>query len=232
MAWVRGEKRNACKGCGMKIKVFTVLVMVILVVESGVVSVYASSSAQDVLSKLEDRFSSIDTLEANFIQEKDLSLFNKKVVIKGILCFDKPDILAWHVTEPIVYSMVIDGNTIRQWDAETRKVQTLHVESNPALKMMIVRMREWFIGNFTGFLEDYDVEIEREDPAIIIFRPKKTSPAANLVEMVKLVFKGDGSYLDQVKITEESGDTTVLIFGDVVLNEPINPGLLNVKNNF
>jgi len=215
----------------MKKKAFTVLVMVNLVVVSGVASLYASTPAQNVLSKLEDRFSSIDTLEADFIQEKELSLFNRKIVIKGVLCFDKPDFFAWHVTEPIVYSMVIDGKTIRQWDAETRKVQTLHVESNPALKMMIVRMREWFTGNFTGFLEDYDVKIESEEPAIIIFRPKKISPAADIIEKVKLVFKGDGSYLDQVKITEKSGDNTVLTFGDVVINEPLKPGLLDVKNN-
>ena len=215
----------------MKKKAFTILVTISLVLASGVTSLYASSRTQDILSKLEDKFSSIDTLEANFVQEKELSYFDRKIIIKGVLCFDKPDILAWHVTEPIVYSMVIDGKTIRQWDEETRKVQTLHVESNPALQMMIVRMREWFTGNFTGFLEDYDVEIEREEPAIIIFVPKKISPAADVIERVRIIFKGDGSYLDQLEISEKGGDNTVLIFGDVVFNEPLKPGLLDVKND-
>ena len=215
----------------MKKKAFTVLVMVSLAVVSGVASLYASTPAQNVLSKLEDRFSSIDTLEADFVQEKELSYFDRKIIIKGVLCFDKPDILAWHVTEPIVYSMVIDGKTIRQWDEETRKVQTLHVESNPALKMMIVRMREWFTGNFTGFLEDYDVEIESEEPVIVTFLPKKISPVADFIEKVRVIFKGDGSYLDQIEIREKGGDNTVITFGDIVINEPLKPGLLNVKNN-
>ena len=215
----------------MKKKAFTILVTISLVLTSVVASLYASSRTQDILSKLEDRFSSIDTLEANFVQEKELSYFDRKIIIKGVLCFDKPDILAWHVTKPIVYSMVIDGKTIRQWDEETRKVQTLHVESNPALKMMIVRMREWFTGNFTGFLEDYDVEIESEEPVIITFLPKKISPVADFIERVRVIFKGDGSYLDQIEIREKGGDNTVITFGDVVINEPLKPGLLNVKNN-
>jgi outer membrane lipoprotein-sorting protein len=231
MARGREYKRNACDGYGMKSKIFTILAIICLVLTSSGASLYASTNAQDFLAKFEDRFSLINTLQADFVQEKELSLFNRKIVIKGVLCFDKPDIFAWHVTEPIVYSMVIDGKTIRQWDEETRKVQTLHVESNPALQTMIVRMREWFTGNFTGFLEDYDVKIESEVPAIIIFVPKKTSPAADVIERVRIIFKGDGSYLDQIEISEKGGDNTVLIFGDVVFNEPLKPGLLDVKNN-
>jgi len=212
-------------------KMIFLAIFISLLLGMGSARLHAESDTRIFLAKLEDNFSLINTICADFVQEKELSYFDKKIRIKGVMCFDKPDFFGWHVTEPIVYSMVINGKTIRQWDEETRKVQTIHVESNPALQIMIVRMREWFTGNFTGFLEDYDFTIENKDPVILVFVPKETSPVADFIEKVKIIFKEDESYIRQIEINEKGGDRDVLIFDDVVLNEPLNPGLRNVKDN-
>jgi len=212
-------------------KMISLAVLMSLLLGMGGACLHAESDARVFLAKLENKFSLINTMRADFVQEKELSYFDKKIRIKGVMCFEKPDFLGWHVTEPIVYSMVINGKTIRQWDGETRKVQIIQVESNPALQIMIVRMREWFTGNFTGFLEDYDFTIENKDPVILVFVPKETSSVAEFIEKVKIIFKEDESYIHQIEINEKGGDSDVLIFDDVVLNEPLNPRLRNVKVN-
>ena len=216
----------------MKKTIFTTLLITgILFCASGSY-LYAFSKVQDPLARIEQKLSLIHTLRADFIQEKELSLFDKKIMIEGVLCFDRPDFFAWHVTKPMVYSMVINGGIIRQWDEETRKVQKFNVESNPALQMMVVRMREWFTGNFTGFLADYEYSVEKENPLTFVFIPKKNGGMADVVEKVKIIFRDDENYIRQIEISEKGGDKNVLIFTDIILNEPLNPGLLNVKDNF
>ena len=216
----------------MKQKIAIAVIVMVLFLYTEAVHFVVASEGKELLARLESKFSLINTLSTDFTQEKELSSFEKKIIIKGTLCFKKPNLFAWHVKEPIVYSMVVKGKTIQQWDEETRKVQTLNVESNPALRIMMVRMREWFTGNFTGFLGEYDFAVENKNPLTLLFVPKEASTVAAILSEVRVIFKSDESYISQIEIAEKNGDSTVLIFGDVAINKPLRPGLLNVKDNF
>jgi len=60
---------------------------------------YAEQSVEDVLSRLEVKMSDIKTLQTGFVQEKNLAIFDRKIILKGKIFLQKPNLFAWHTKE-------------------------------------------------------------------------------------------------------------------------------------
>ena len=117
-------------------------------------SKYRVNDIDEVLSRLENKMSDIHSLKTNFIQEKNLAILNKKLILKGTIFIEKPLLFAWYVKEPMKYSMVIKNDIIHQWDEETKKSQQISILNNSSLNAIITQMREWFSGTYRLLLDE------------------------------------------------------------------------------
>lgn len=199
-----------------------------------VANTYAGTPAKDinlVLTDLEKAMSGIKTIQTDFIQEKTLSLFKEKIILKGKVFIQKPNLLSWRVFSPMRYSMVIRGATISQWDEDTNQVQRITLTQNPAFKLAIEQMQNWFYGSYKSMLNDYRITARGENPLTLEFVPKETSPAQNFISRILVTFQKDAHYLSQINIEEKSGDTTLLKFVNAKLNKPISPGAWEAKKD-
>ena len=181
------------------------------------------SKIEEVLARLEGKVSPVQTLKADFVQEKKLAVLDRPLVLKGTLFMQKPDLFAWHVREPLRYSMVIRGEIIRQWDEDTDQVEELSLSKNPAFKMAIGQMRSWFSGEYKSMLGEYEVTVVEEDPISLEFIPRRTALAQDAIDSLTVVFESDESYIRQIRIVEKRGDSTLLTFVDTLLDSPIDP---------
>ncbi len=184
--------------------------------------------ADKVLSRLEDSASSISTLETRFIQEKHLLVFEQPLILKGQIFIKKPSLFAWHVSEPLEYSMVTDGETLRQWDEDTNRVQKISLSKNPAFSLAIRQMKDWLSGSYKSMLAEYEVVLLSEDPVSLEFTPHETALSHDLIRSVTIHFGRDERYIQQVIVHEKSGDRTVLRFVDAVVNTTIEPSAWKV----
>jgi outer membrane lipoprotein-sorting protein len=178
---------------------------------------------EDVLTRLEERMAAMQTLRTDFIQEKHLAVLDRPLVLKGTLFMQKPGLFAWHVREPLRYSMVIRGETVRQWDEDSDRVQEMSLSKNPAFRMAIRQMRGWFSGAYRSMLGEYEVALVDEAPVSLRFTPRKTALAREIIDSVTVVFETDERYIQKIEIVEEGGDSTLLTFADTLLNSPIDP---------
>ena len=183
----------------------------------------APSNVEEVLARLEEKVSAMQTLKADFIQEKKLAVLDRPLVLKGTIFMQKPDLFAWHVTEPLRYSMVIREEIIRQWDEDTDQVEEISLSKNPAFKMAIAQMRGWFSGAYESMLGEYEVTVVEEDPISLEFIPRKASFAREAIDSLTVVFESDESYIRQIRIMEKRGDSTLLTFVGTLLDSPIDP---------
>jgi outer membrane lipoprotein-sorting protein len=188
-----------------------------------------SHNVEELLARLEEDAAAIQTLESNFIQEKHLTLLDKPLVLKGTISIEKPALFAWHVREPLRYSMVIEDKIVRQWDEDTDKVQEISLSKNPVFKMAIQQMRGWFSGAYASMIGEYDVTVLNEDPVSLIFVPRKTAFAQEMIENVTIVFEPNGRHIQKIQIVEKRGDSTLLTFSNTLLNIPIDPSSWKVK---
>lgn len=181
-----------------------------------------------VLSRLENKMAGIKTLKTGFIQEKELAVFNNKVVLKGTVYIEKPYRLAWHVNQPLKYIMVMSEDTISQWDEDTNKVQKISLSKNPAFEAVIGQMREWFSGTYTRLMKEYNVILLNDKPISLKFVPKPETFASNVIKSVTVDFRKNEQYINKIFIEEKSGDTTSLLFVDTHLNITLEPAAWRV----
>ena len=199
-----------------------------------VVYAYADNSFRDikaVLGDLEKTMSGTKTISTDFIQEKNLALFNQKIILKGKIFIQKPGLLSWRVISPMRYSMVIKGSTISQWDEDTNQVQQVSLAKNPSFQVAIVQMQNWFCGTFKSMLDDYKITLTTEHPIALEFIPLENSVTRNFIKRVTVLFQNDERYIKEVRIEEKNGDSTSLVFVNAQLNQPINPSAWEVRKD-
>ena len=189
----------------------------------------ARVNVEEALARLEARMSAVQTLESGFVQEKRLAVLEQPLVLKGTIFMEKPALFAWHVKQPLRYSMVIQDEVVRQWDEDTERVQSISLSKNPAFKIVIRQMRGWFSGAYKSMLGEYEVTVLNEAPMSLEFVPREGGFAEALIERVTVAFEKDERYIRQMHIAEKGGDSTLLTFVDTLLNAPIDPSAWEVE---
>ena len=195
---------------------------------------YADNSSRDIKTVLEDLekiMSKTKTISTDFIQEKNLALFNQKIILKGKVFIQKPGQLSWRVISPMRYSMVMRGSTISQWDEDTNQVQQVSLAKNPSFQVAIEQMQHWFYGTFKSMLDDYKITLITEHPITLEFIPLENSVTRNFIKRVVVIFQNDERYIKEVHIDEKTGDSTSLVFVNAQLNLPILPSAWEVRTD-
>ena len=183
----------------------------------------------EILHRLEDKTSEIRTLKTEFVQEKELAVFKEKIILKGMIFLQKPELFAWHIIEPLSYSMVIKGDILSQWDENTKKIQKISLSKNPAFQVAISQMKDWFSGKYTSMTENYNIIILKRKPVSLKFIPKKNTTVSNIIDSVTVIFRDDERYIHQIYIKEKSSNSTLLTFVNTQLNTPLEAAAWEVK---
>ena len=189
------------------------------------------SEVGDVLQRLEERMSGVRTLTADFVQEKYLIVLEEPLVLKGTIFMQKPDLFSWIVREPLRYSMVIQGEVVRQWDEDTRRVEKISLSKNPVFKMAIQQLRDWLSGAYKSMLGQYEVTVLDRSPISLEFVPRDTALVQGVIDRVTVEFDRDERYIWRIQIFEKQGDRTLITFVDTLLNAPIAPAAWKVEQD-
>ena len=203
----------------MKIKLIPLLFCGLFLV----INATAEENIDKVLERLEAKAAQVNSMESNFVQTKKLTMFDKPLILKGKIFLKKPGQFAWHQREPIRYSLVIKGNSVRQWDEESGRVQEISVTDNPSFSVAVKQMTEWFSGAYTVLLKDYKVTILKQNPLVLEFISRQNSASFNLLKKVEVVFREDERYVQEIYIEEKNGDASRLKFTETKLNTSIKP---------
>ncbi len=210
--------------------VLSLLSLLLLPLVEGVSSAGAPETPDisDMLSRLGEKVSRFKTLKTDFVQEKKLAIFKKKVIMKGRIYLKKPNTIAWHVDIPVKYSVLITDKVIRQWDEDTDQVQEIPISKNPVFKIVLIQLTTWFSGNYGSLMDDYTVKVLQQRPYIFEFIPNEKNFSRKIVKSVTITFREDEKYLQQIKILEMSGDSTTINFEHTVIDVPIDERFFKV----
>lgn len=173
---------------------------------------------EPMLRELSGHIAGVHSLQAEFEQEKHLSVFKQAVVLRGSFFMIKPDRLAWHVMEPVRYSAVIAGDEVRQWDGEAGSEHRMSMDDNPVLREAVHQMRRWFSENYLQMRAEYHIEIKQENPVVLCFAPRDENRAGDFIESVTVRFRKDGRCVEGLRIQEKNGDWTQIRFLNMQLN--------------
>lgn len=191
----------------------------------------APPGVNEVLARLEERISGLQTLQADFVQEKYLAVLDEPLVLSGTLSMQKPDRFSWIVRKPLRYSMVIVGEVAHQWDEDTRRVEKIPLSGNPVFGAAIRQLQGWLSGAYRSMLGEYEVRVLGREPITLEFVPRETALAREVIERVTVTFGRDERYIRRMEILERRGDRTLLRFVNTLLNTPIPPSAWKVEQD-
>jgi outer membrane lipoprotein-sorting protein len=197
--------------------------------ESGKSTVSQPADLSAFLQNIGKKASNFKTLKTEFTQEKKMVMFKEKLVMKGRIFLEKPNKIAWHVDSPVRYSVLITDKLIRQWDADTNKVQEISLAKNPIFQNVLGQLTVWFSGEYGSLLDTNDVRIVKREPLAIEFTPRDNNVSKKVIKSITITFRNDQNYLQQLRIQEMSGDVTTINFINTILNTPLDSKSFEVK---
>jgi outer membrane lipoprotein carrier protein len=180
-------------------------------------------ASRELLAHVQQQLRTIESVQADFVQEKHLAVLKHVLTIRGHFALQKPDKVIWIVNEPVRYAIRVQGEEVRQWDEDTNKVQVIHLGGDPTFKAITEQIQAWFLGNYQTLEQSYDVYLLNDKPLSLRFAPKPGSMVAKLVKSIDVTFGKDELNLDMMVVRETAGDSTTLNFVNTRLNQPIKP---------
>ena len=181
----------------------------------------AKPASKELLESVQKDLSTVNSVEADFVQEKELAMLKRKLIIKGHFAMEKPDHVVWNVKEPVKYAIAVKGEEVRQWDEDTDKVQVIHLGGDPTFKAISEQINAWFLGDYQKIAEQYEVTVLQDTPLTLAFAPKEGAMVAKMIKQVAVTFGKEGKYIDTMVIRESAGSVTTLHYLDAKINQPV-----------
>jgi len=156
------------------------------------------------------------TIEANFTQEKNLSVLSDKIITKGRFLFKKEKKLRWEYTEPLHYVIILNNGTMFTQDED--KKSKIDMRNNK----MFAEINSIILGCVQGNLfndEQKFLSSFFENSGSFLVKMKPLAP--NLKEYlseIRIYFDKNDLSVIRLEMYEPAGDFTRIDFSGEKIN--------------
>jgi outer membrane lipoprotein-sorting protein len=159
------------------------------------------------------------TIEADFVQEKNLSVLSEKIITKGRFLFRKENKLRWEYTEPFRYLIILNNGRIMTQD-ETKK-STLDVRNNK----MFAEVNSIILGSVQGNLfsdgkKFLPAFFESKGSYLVKLKPL-TPNLKEFLSEIRIYLDAADFTVTRLEMQEPSGDYTKIDFTGKKINTAI-----------
>jgi chaperone LolA len=177
----------------------------------------AADALKDALAKLQARYESTKTLEADFRQTVESPTLAGPLTSAGRVAFEKPNRMRWDYDAPDKQTIVGDGATL--WIYQPDMNQVIKAPLGEAFQASTPLT---FLGGLGQVERDFDATLEREtrDAWVLRLKPKQDAALGTLGLIVR---KRDAG-IAEARITDSLGTTTRIAFSNEKRNAPIDAG--------
>ena len=159
----------------------------------------------------------IDTIIADFIQEKHLQILSRPLISKGVFFYEAPGSLRWEYQSPIKSILLMhEGRVTRYIWGENgfRRDSGLSLQ---AMQIVLEEITMWLRGHFA---DNPDFSASLEPDRKIVLTPKKKAFSA-IIKNIELILSNRPGVIKSVTIYEGEKSFTRIIFKNVRVNEAL-----------
>jgi outer membrane lipoprotein-sorting protein len=174
-----------------------------------------SPAYADILDELRESQKDLKTVRASFSQEKHTELLDRPIKSDGTLAIRSGSGVRWEYEGEMV--VIYDGTDLYFYYTELEEAEKLKGVSG-------------FVGPLAFDIDlltrDYEVEASRRDGRyVLVLHPRKEMPFKEM----EMRYAPGKPFPEEVKIREETGDSTVITFRDVRINAEVPEELFVLK---
>jgi len=181
-----------------------------------------------ILSQVAKVQKAAQTVSAEFILEKKMSLLASPVRAEGVLYITKPDKIYWGVKEPIASTLIVNGNTLWMHYPSLRQVDKVDISGKQKMVMRYVGMNE----EGAVIKENYRIRLldNPEEKGIFVLEllPKNVRMSKRIAK-IKAWVDSQTWFLSRLDLWEPNGDYSSVKLRGVKLNAPIQDSIYQFK---
>lgn len=177
-----------------------------------------------IVTKINKAASETSTIKSKFTQEKFLSILEDKLISTGDFYFAKPNSLRWEYKKPFSYLILMYQGKITLKDEN--KSNTFDSSSNE----MFRQMNEMIINLVQGSLlnsKQFTFTVFESQKDILIKLIPTQAQMREMLPSIDMYFSKTDFSVTQVRMNEDSGDYTRIVFEQKQLNTVINNSTFN-----
>lgn len=174
----------------------------------------------EIVSKITEASSNMNSMQCDFTQVKELSFMDDKVTSEGKMFYKKTNKVRWEYTKPYKYVFSIDGEHVRMTSGD--KTNKVPVNSSK----MFGEISKVMVGGVSGSglvdSPDFDTQFQvGKDDYKIVLKPKKKE-MKDLFSMVQVQIGKSDNRIRSVEMVEQSGDKTTITLKNIQVNTTIS----------
>jgi hypothetical protein len=162
------------------------------------------------------------SIDANFIQEKEMKILARPLVSEGRLVFRAPDHLRWEYRSPIQSVMLMQNDAARKFTRQNGEWIEDKGVGLDAVPMILAQMTAWLEGRFVE--SDAALFTAVRNGQTVRLVPKEEGMRA-VIASIELRLAGQGELIEAVDIRENADAVTRIRFKNIVSDQPIDDAL-------
>lgn len=166
-----------------------------------------------LLAEVKSKSLQLNSLSADFIQEKRLALFQNPITFTGKIALVRPNKLRWEFLDPVP-SVLIFNENFGQRCVKGSDPQKFDLATDPVMKMVAEQLWTWLDGDYTKLKDDYSLQLVKD--LSLDIRPKNKS-MQEIIEKITLQFEQHSLQPETIQILEPGGDLTSIKFSNHTL---------------
>ena len=175
----------------------------------------------DTWEEIRSAADKVNSISAEFVQEKHLPILARPLVSKGVFYFSKPDSLRWEYRTPVRSILLMHGGTLRRYRQSGDGLKEDAGAGMQAMQFVMAEITHWFGGRFE---QSRMFAARLEKGRKIVLSPKEKS-FARVIQRIELLLSEQPGIIDSVTIYESSDSFTRLYFKKARLNEALPESL-------
>jgi len=179
-----------------------------------------------ILQKVNEVASQTNTINTEFVQEKNLAFLYEKVISKGILLYQKPEKLRLEYISPFSYLLIMnDGELLIRNDDKEIKID---LESSTMFNEINDLIINSIQGSILNMPELSAFFYENDESFFVQLWPQQEGLKKYIKTIELYISKKDYTVTD-FKVIELSDDYTLIKFVNKIINEEIPVGGFNFQ---
>jgi outer membrane lipoprotein-sorting protein len=166
------------------------------------------------------------SIKADFVQEKELSMLSEKISSKGKFWFKRNNRVRMEYTQPFQYLVVINNNNVFVKDGQ--KENRVSTKSNKVFqqinRLMVDCVRGTALSN-----PDFAVRVFDNANAYLIELSPVAKAMKDYFKNINIVVSKKDYAVNKLEMYEQSGDNTIISFTNRELNAAVSDALFAVN---
>ncbi|HID02845.1 MAG TPA: outer membrane lipoprotein carrier protein LolA [Desulfobacterales bacterium] len=159
----------------------------------------------------------VESVQAEFTQEKQLPILARPIISKGTFLFQAPDSLRWEYFSPIHTVLLMHDGHTRKFIQRDGKFTEEHGMGVDSMQIVLQEITGWLDGEIT---DTATFQVKSKEGETIILVPKNEA-LTKIISRIVLKLFGTSGLMESVTLYEGPDSLTRMVFSEGLLNKKI-----------